>query len=273
MGEPRIRSWVCIKGLKQDARHWRGLPAELASRTGGVALPMSLPGAGELADAPVPDTVEGMAAMLRARFAAEADPSQGPWGVLGLSLGGMVALAWAHAFPGDLGGVVVGNTSAADLSPPWRRIRAARWPQLLRASLPMDAVRREEHAVRLTTSRQIDPQRVRRIAEEQARWQRERPFTRRALAGQLRAASRFRTPPSLSVPALVLIGAGDGFVDPACGHALADRLGAARRVHPTAGHELGLDAPAWLVATAARWALGDDQADGGSHTTAPSGIR
>lgn len=249
-----IPHWICVKGLKQDSRYWRGLPDQLAERTGGVAVGLDLPGAGSLAGEPVPRDVDGMVRRLREVWIERRPDVSGPWGVLGLSLGGMVALRWGALFPEDLGGVVVGNTSAADLSPPWRRIRASKWPALVRAALPMSDLAREEHLVGLTSARALTSEDRRRWAREHLRWQREQPFGRRALVGQLQAAGSFRCPERLAVPALVLVGEGDRFVDPRCGHAVADRLGAQRRVHPTAGHDLSLDAPGWLVDTVADWA-------------------
>lgn len=251
---PRIRHWVCIKGLKQDARHWRGLPQRLAQATGGRAVALDLPGAGALAGVRVPSSVDGMVDLMRAQWLEQRGEDDGAWGLLGLSLGGMAVLSWASRFPQDVAGVVVGNSSAANVSPPWKRIRADRWGALARAALPMDPIARELHVVGLTTSRLVRHDDRLRVAREHARWQSERGFTRGALVGQLRAASGYRAPDRLDVPALVLVGEGDTFVDPSCGHGLAARLEADKAVHPTAGHDLSLDAPGWLVRTVASWA-------------------
>lgn len=257
---PRVRHWVCIKGLKQDARHWRGLPERLASETGGRAIALDLPGAGTMADVRVPSTVDGMVDLMRARWLEQRKEDEGPWGLLGLSLGGMAVMSWASRYPEDLGGAVIGNSSAANVSPPWKRIRADRWGGLVRAALPMDPIKRELHVVDMITSRLVRRDDRLRVAREHARWQREQAFTRGALAGQLRAAAGYRAPERLGVPALVVVGEGDGFVDPSCGHALAERLQADKVVHPTAGHDLSLDAPGWLVRTVASWSRADDAA-------------
>jgi pimeloyl-ACP methyl ester carboxylesterase len=49
------------------------------------------------------------------------------------------------------------------------------------------------------------------------------------------------------VPVTVLVGARDTFVDPRCSAALAGWLGVTPSIHPDAGHDLTLDAPAWVV--------------------------
>ncbi len=251
---PTIRSWICLKGLKQDARHWRGLPDRLAEATGGRALMVDLPGAGSRSGTAVPRSVPGMVAAIRDEVLSQRDPSEGPWGLLGLSLGGMVVAQWAASHPEDVAGVVIGNSSAGDLSWPWQRLRLDKLPTVVRAALPMDPVAREAAVVGLTTSRQLTRGARFRIAREHARWQAEAPFGRGALVGQLLAGARFRAPASLAVPALVLVGEADRFVHPSCGHALADRLGAQVASHPTAGHDLSLDAPGWLVSTVSEWA-------------------
>ena len=55
------------------------------------------------------------------------------------------------------------------------------------------------------------------------------------------------------MPLLVLAGAKDPFTDPACPRRVAAHFGAPLDVHPTAGHDLGLDAPGWVAARIAAW--------------------
>src|SRR5690554_3657908 len=118
--------------MKQDARHWRDVPERLARRTGGRVICLDLPGVGEEVGRTAPLDVAALAADLRRRW-LERRRDDGPWGLLGLSLGGMAALAWASRWPHDLDGVVVGNTSAGVLCPPTWRLRGSSWPVLAAA--------------------------------------------------------------------------------------------------------------------------------------------
>jgi pimeloyl-ACP methyl ester carboxylesterase len=79
--------------------------------------------------------------------------------------------------------------------------------------------------------------------------------TRASAARQLLAAVRFRLPAAAetAVPALVLVSDRDGMVSPSCSRAVARRLGATVRAHPTAGHDLPLDDADWVVGEIAAW--------------------
>jgi pimeloyl-ACP methyl ester carboxylesterase len=71
---------------------------------------------------------------------------------------------------------------------------------------------------------------------------------------QLLAAARYRAPVRApGVPLLVVVGAGDGLVDPACSHRFALAWQLPIRTHPSAGHDLALDDPAWLVEEVTAW--------------------
>lgn len=247
-----MRHWVLIKGLKQDQRHWRGVPDAFAHAFGGEVLCLDLPGAGTEAHRRCPPDVREIAGDLRSRWLMSRRET-GPWGVLGLSLGGMVALAWAEAHPDDFAGVVVGNTSAADVSPPHRRFRLPNWPVVARSALRRDRVARERAVLDLISAH-LDQDGRDALARRHAALDEAIPFRRANLVAQLRAGAGFRAPQQVASPLLVLVGQADRLVDPRCGEGLAQRLGAELRRHPTAGHDLGLDAPDWLVRTVAEWA-------------------
>lgn len=238
-----LKRWVLLKGMKQDARHWRDLPARLASALGDGAevVPVDLPGSGARHRERSPWTVDGLVRAVRA------DVGPGPWGLLGLSLGGMVMLRWAAQHPDEVAAVVVGNTSARQVGGPHQRLHWRAWPRVVGAASSRDVAAREAVAVGLVSARAGEPV-AKTWVDEHVRWQRELPFTRRALLGQLAAGARFRAPDRVSAPLTVLVGTGDRFVDPRCSLRLADRLGARLAVHPTAGHDLTLDAPDWLLA-------------------------
>jgi pimeloyl-ACP methyl ester carboxylesterase len=73
---------------------------------------------------------------------------------------------------------------------------------------------------------------------------------------QVLAAARFRLGPQPldSKKLLVLAGAGDTLVSPECSLALAKAWNCAMARHPTAGHDVTLDAGPWVAEQVARWA-------------------
>jgi len=52
---------------------------------------------------------------------------------------------------------------------------------------------------------------------------------------------------------LLLAGVGDELVDPVCSRRLAEQWGVELRLHPSAGHDLPLDAADWVIAQVAAW--------------------
>ena len=67
------------------------------------------------------------------------------------------------------------------------------------------------------------------------------------VGAQVLAASRWRAPRALEVPALFLVGKRDRLVHPDCSRRLARRYGAELVEHPDAGHDLTTDATDWVI--------------------------
>src|SRR5690606_4856303 len=88
--------------------------------------------------------------------------------------------------------------------------------------------------------------------ERAAKLSREDPAKLGTAVRQLVAAARFY-PPRAEQPTLILSGAHDRLVSPKCSTALAHYLHAPHYVHPTAGHDLPLEEPAWAIEQTANW--------------------
>ena len=74
------------------------------------------------------------------------------------------------------------------------------------------------------------------------------PVSTRNALRQLWAAASFSAPKAPpSMPTLILCGLGDHLVDPRCSAALAAHWGCPLATHPTAGHDLPLDAADWVL--------------------------
>ena len=246
-----MTTWVLLRGLTHETRHWGQLPQHLAFRLGGApVIALELPGNGARYRERSPESVGEMVAACR-RSLGDAGVRP-PYVVVGHSLGGMVATAWASGQPEELAGVVLINTSNRALSPWYQRLRWRAIPSVLRIFATRDAVCRERRVLRLTARH--PPLRYDDIAMEWAAWWREYPVERGNALRQLLAAARFKGGlASPSMPVLLLASEGDALVDPACTKQLAAAWQAELRVHPTAGHDLPLDASGWVVEQTARW--------------------
>ena len=238
--------WLLLRGLTRERRHWARFPEIFESTVGDRTSMVDLPGVGTEAGMRSPTSIPEIVDDIRHRW----PKNGGPWSLLGISLGGMIAVDWVHRFPSDFDRVVLINSSAGGLSPARHRLRFANLPQLIKSVVDRDLVERELGILGLTTANHA---KNRILAEEWAGYLREAPPKPRVALAQILAAARFRPPQRLPIPALILSSEGDRFTDPSCSRRLAEHFGAELRLHPSAGHDLPLDDPEWVAGQVASW--------------------
>ena len=175
-----------------------------------------------------------------------------PFYLLALSLGAMVAVAWAQRHPSEVAGCVLINTSMRPFSPFHQRLRPRNYAALLKlASGRLDEHAREAWVLALT-SRSVaahDP-----LLADWVAYRRECPVSGRNALRQLLAAARFCAPPSRpATRLLVLAAAQDTLVDSRCSQRLAEHWAVPLVVHPHAGHDIPLDDGPWVAERVRQW--------------------
>lgn len=235
-------TWVLLRGLTRGAGHWGAALPLLAERLApATVVAVDLPGAGARWCEPSPTSIAAITEDLRRRVLPLAAPRR----ILGLSMGGMVALDWASRHPGDLAGVLLVNTSVRGFGAITERLRPCAWTALLKVLCTRDLAAAESAILQWTSARPADHDGV---VSEWIALRRRHPVARAQALRQLVAAARFLTPAQRpAVPVRVLCGARDALVDPRCSRALAAAWSVPLAEHPAAGHDLPLDAPAWLA--------------------------
>lgn len=253
-----MSTWVLLRGLTRESRHWGEFPALLqAQLVSALVVTLDLPGNGTLHSQPSPTSVPEMAAATRALLRERG--LQPPYHLLAMSLGAMVALAWAHEHPGELQGCVLINTSLRTFSPWYQRLRPRNYGAVLGMVVSRDATATERTVLEMTTRHPTGDRS--QLLAAWVRWRSAYPVSRANALRQLWAAARFSTPLAAPpVPLLVLASAADGLVDPRCSQRLAQAWGAPVRTHPTAGHDLPLDDGAWVAREVAAWLAAPGQA-------------
>lgn len=242
--------WILLRGLTREQAHWGDLPRRLREAFPGHSFHLvDLPGTGiHFRESSPPDIRS-----IRKAVQRQCRYIPGAFGIIALSMGGMVAMDWAqHGASGEIQHLVLINTSSG-FNPPWHRLRPRIWPTLVRLLTLRDLREREAQILALSSNRQLNPVMVQRWFSIQS----QRPVTGRNALRQLWAAARFRPADERPLPdALLLASAGDRIVDWRCSQRLADRWQWSLRIHPDAGHDLPLDDPDWIVGELVRYLEG-----------------
>lgn len=252
-----MTSWILLRGLARECRHWGAFPDQLrGALPDSEILALDLPGNGRLHRQPSPDRIEALACWVHDELARRrAAP---PYHVLGLSLGAMVAVAWAHAHPLEVAALVLINTSLR----PYNRVTQRLRPTALRILATLaDGADDEayERAILGLTSNRADAAAA--VLADWTAWRREHPVSGANALRQLWAAARYRAPPAPpAAPLLLLASRADRLVNPVCSRTLAQHWHCPLVEHPDAGHDLPLDDGPWVAEQVRAWLAGGDSA-------------
>ena len=116
-----------------------------------------------------------------------------PIELVALSLGGMIALDWASRFPAQINSVTIINTSAANLTPPYRRMKLPTLARLLYAFVIDRKPKAIESAIVKATSNQQSNQGMKHVINQWTDIRFEGVTTTSNMVKQLIAAATFKT--------------------------------------------------------------------------------
>ncbi len=246
-----MSTWIFLRGLTRESRHWGDFAGQFQQAMPGQTVVMlDLAGNGRMnhqrSDCRVEDMVADCRAQLALRHIAP------PYRLLAMSLGAMVAVAWAQSHPEEVAAQVLINTSMRPFSPFYQRLRPANYWPLLRLLLPGAAPQDWERAILNMTSRGGREA----VLPSWLALRRTHPVARLNALRQLLAAARYAAPAEPPrTPTLLLASAQDRLASVQCTLALARQWGCAHRIHPEAGHDLPLDDGPWVAQQVREWFL------------------
>jgi pimeloyl-ACP methyl ester carboxylesterase len=247
-----MSSWLLLRGLTRESRHWGRFADEFAHAVpASRVLALDFPGNGQRNKQPSPLSVHGMVASCRAELARQ--PIAPPYQILAMSLGAMVAVAWAQDYPQEIAANVLINTSMRPFSPIDQRLLPANYGALLRLIVSGAAPEEWERTIlRITSNHAVDD-----VLPIWLELRRQCPVSRANALRQLFAAARFRACVAKPLtPTLVLASVLDHLVSVECSKALARAWHCTLSLHPSAGHDLPLDDGQWVIAKVREWQIG-----------------
>lgn len=246
-----MSDWVFLRGLTRESAHWGDFPHRFETALPGARVHLlDLPGNGARHQERSPASVAAMVADVREQMRRLGIRT--PVNLLALSLGAMVATEWAHCAPDDIGACVLINTSMRPFSPFHHRLQPHNYLALLKIVMFARSEESIEHAVfRMTCNRTESRDRT---VTHWTRLRQQRPVRPGNALRQLLAAGRYRAPShSPAVPLLLLNSTHDHLVSSRCSEAIAQAWACPLHPHPSAGHDLPQDDPAWVIERVREW--------------------
>jgi pimeloyl-ACP methyl ester carboxylesterase len=246
-----MKHLILLRGLAREAAHWLDFP-DLLQHALGDDYQLHLvdfPGCGKYFREDALTTVAAMTdharheidvATIRARNEAIY--------IVGISMGGMVALDWAQRYPDELRGLVLINSSAGNQPLSWR-LQPSAWLRMIHA-LIASSNEREAAVLSLVSNNRDDyPLHIKQWRNIQL----QRPVTRKTILTMLRAAARFHPHHECTVAGLVIASEQDRMVSVRASNDIARQFNWPIIHHPSAGHDLPMDNPQWLAGKIAQW--------------------
>lgn len=258
-----MQRWIFLRGLVRESRHWGAFVQQFESTLPGVqVVALDLAGNGpryrERSATSVRDMVEDCRQQLRG------DGLPGPYSILAVSMGAMVAAEWAQVYPDEVAALVLVNTSMRPFSAFYQRLRPSNYARIFRLVCIASSAAHWEQEILSMTSNHAE-------AEVLPYWSSLREQSPVSLGNALRqlwAAARYRASELRPRAAtLVLASKQDHLVSVECSIALARAWAVALELHPTAGHDMSLDAGSWVAQTVQAWCTADSSCPGQTTVT------
>lgn len=240
---------ILLRGLLREQRHWEQVPNLIRSEYPELdVLTPDLAGNGARYQEPSPSSISEMVDDFRSQlgFGSESLPEAGSVILVALSMGGMVASQWCLDYPEEVAGLCLINTSFRCFSSFKQRLNPRWYWPIARFLLSRYSAREKEQFILGLTSN--EKRQDQGLLNRFTQYACECPTQKSNVLRQLWAAANYRgefLPPTRNC--LLLSSLGDQLVSPTCSQAIASQWGSELITHPSAGHDLSIDAPEWLV--------------------------
>lgn len=241
------RTWVLLRGLVRSRHHWHQFPRQLAQQpfVQHLILP-ELAGNGERTTEPTPFGIPAMMEDVRAQSLAALPANSGPITLLAISMGAMMAAEWARCYPDEIAEIHLINTSFGRFSRPWQRMRPTAAWQLLKVSTTTlgNPAALEAAILRLTLNGRVPAD----VLGDWVNFARQYPLGLRNILVQVLSASRYNGLATAPVRNVFIYNClHDQLVAASASEQIARQWQKPLHTHISAGHDLPLEDPDWLL--------------------------
>ena len=252
---PNRRTWVLLRGLVREQRHWGNYPDVLQTYfPDDKIILFDFPGNGKRNKEKSATTITGMTNEVRA-YVSNRSTGQ-PVYIIALSMGAMVAVEWMNQHPEECAGAVLISTSLRGLNPFYQRLLPSNYPTILKSLILPEDIHQKENRILHLVSNIItsDSSKNELIVNHWIDYAKQYPVSAINGLRQLIAAMRFHVPAQQpDVPILVLRSLADHMVSPECSATLARHWHLPIETHATAGHDIPLDDAEWVCEKIIQW--------------------
>lgn len=237
-------NWIFLRGLTRGAFHWLGFENRFKQyfQSENTFTP-DLSGNGLLHDEVSNTDLDQAVNQIRSLI-PENILKEKKIGLCAISMGGMIATRWAEMFPDEVSHLILMNSSFASFSPFYRRLRLQNYPQLIKNFMKTSPEKMENFILHTTSN---DEKNWKPHFDEIVKFHKAHPVSIANFVRQLKMAGKtnFKEKPKAQI--LVLTSTNDRLVHFTCSQDIASHWQVPLEVHPTAGHDLPLDAPEWIL--------------------------
>ncbi|MBY0383653.1 alpha/beta hydrolase [bacterium] len=234
--------WILLRGLAREKHHSDLFIQKLQKADPeSEVIALDLPGAGEYYRLSSPISMTSIAEFIHSHLPKDRSKKRH---IVAISLGGMVAMELVRIHPSSVDTVTLINSSFKNLNSFLERLQPEALWHILRAAIATTPESREEEVLKMVSNSSERLQMVPRWSEIAQL----RPVSPINFLKQLVVAATYDLPSQKpEVPIFLLTSEGDRMVSNQCSKKLADHWQLPIAIHPTAGHELYIDDPEWVI--------------------------
>lgn len=235
-----------LRGLIREKEHWGDFGRKLKDAFPEATISyLEIPGTGQLYQSKSMLDLKNVVQFCKPHYNVESRSGVVNI-VICISLGGMVVSEWLKHYPEDFQGAILLNTSFKGFSSIFKRVKPRALKAFLKIAITKDIKDKEAKIIKLISNNKKNHL---GILERWLQISKHRPVSVMNAVRQLWSAATFtplkKAPKNTKV--LILASTADRLCDYTCSVKIHHHWQGKIRFHQTAGHDIPIDDPKWLI--------------------------